>query len=264
MSTSGEVVLAANARRVLLSMVDIDRDAPPLIAGGPDRQTPKRGRARIDRSSYENAEPSPKSPQQLLGRLNSYSAHVRIAAQLQIKKSGARLDLEKLGTQGRIHAVWILADKAERLLKIAGNDPEASVRAQAVRALADLAESDSDIASNLARLITDENDPNILREFVIALGRARWDGLAEWIARQASGLDHAAAQALRRSANPDKTLKLLDLSGNQPARKIALHALAEQAETLIANGLISRLLAESDLARQRELAELLARIYRKS
>ena len=51
----------------------------------------------------------------------------------------------RIGPRGRLHAIWILArvqgDKAiEPLLTIARSDPEPSVRAQAVRAIADLAD----------------------------------------------------------------------------------------------------------------------------
>ena len=248
--------------------VVVDRDGSLLISDWADGQRPNRGRARIYRISYKNAEPKPEPAQQLLARLDSESAHVRIAAQLEIEKSGVPLDFEKLGTQGRVHGVWILADDAETLFKIAENDSDARVRAQAVRALADLSDSNREIAPNLARLADGEDDLVVLREYVIAFGRARWDGLADWIAKRAGQADHAfthsAAQALRRTENPEKTLKLLDLSGNSPIRKIALHALSEKAETVIANGLISRLAAESGPDRQRELAGLLTRIHRKA
>ena len=247
----------------------VDRDGSLLISDWADGQRPKRGRARIYRISYADAKPLLKPAEKLLARLDSDSAHVRIAAQLEIARSGAPVDLEKLGTQGRIHAVWIFADKSEKLFKIAEDDPEERVRAQAVRALADLTDSKPEIAPKLARLAAGEDHPTVLRELVIALGRAHWDGLADWIVKRAgsNGIDHpfshAAAQALRRSGHPARTLKLLDLPGSSPGRKIALLALAEQDETVIAKGLISRLAAESDLARQRELAELLTRIYRK-
>ena len=77
-------------------------------------------------------------------------------------------------------------DKAiEPLLAIAESDPEPSVRAQAVRAIADLADpvlvrhrldagpGDAELAARLAALGNGQ-DRRVELEVIIALGRLRW------------------------------------------------------------------------------------------
>ena len=129
-----------------------------------------------------------------------------------------------LGVRGRLHAVWIIAHLGDHgataeLFKLAEHDVEPRVRAQAVRALADLSDpvirqhrldagrGDPQLAERLAALGTGE-DPRVLLEVVVALGRLRWVGAANWLERHLEGrrlenpdgaLTHAAAETLRRS-----------------------------------------------------------------
>ena len=243
--------------------VVVDRDGSLLISDWADGQRPKRGRARIYRIRHTDAEPTSKTPQQLPRRLDSPSAHVRVAAQLEIAKSDAEIDFDKLGVRGRVHAVWLMADDAEKLLVVAKNDTEPAVRLQAVRALGDLGQ-----VAGLAEVGRMETDAGVLRAIMIALGRAHWDGLADWIQSTISepdfALAHAAKQMLRHSEGHAAVLSLLDLESGEPARRIALQALADWVDADIAKGLIFRLETESDPGRQRELADLLTRIHRKS
>src|SRR5262249_13685364 len=136
---------------------------------------------------------------------------------------------KRLGVPGRLHAIWALAHldgpAIDDLLRIAQFDPEPSVRAQAVRAVADLADpvlvrhrldagaSEASLAVRLAAL-GEGQDSLVRREVVIALGRLRWAGIPDWLRQGLSNPDaalaHAAMQALRRSQNWSAILKLLD------------------------------------------------------
>src|SRR5207237_4203201 len=129
------------------------------------------------------------------------------------------------------------------LVHIARSDPEASVRAQAVRAVADLTDpvltrhqldagpGDADLAVRLAALGKGQ-DSQVLLEVIIALGRLRWVGAPDWL-RQHLGtpdgaLAHAAMQTLRRSGNWPAILKLLDEPSSTHLRVLALRAIAER------------------------------------
>jgi hypothetical protein len=171
-----------------------------------------------------------------------------------------------------MHAVWVLArardDAArERLFELARNDPDTRVQAQAVRALADLADpvlvrhrldagaADAELAARLAALAEGKEGP-VLLEVVIALGRLRWSNAPEWLGKTLSArlkpnkgesdrgdpaLAHAAMQTLRRAGNWLGVLKLLDLAHSEPMRQVALSAIADQAEPQIVDGLLERL-----------------------
>src|SRR5262249_18397235 len=158
------------------------------------------------------------------------------------------------------------------------SDPEPSVRAQAVRAVADLADpvltrhrldagpGDAALAVRLA-VLGKGQDSRVLREVVIALGRLRWAGTPDWL-RQNLGqpdpaLGHAAMQALRRSQTWPALLKLLDDPGAAPLRAVALRAVAERFEPGVVDGLIERLRTEAEAARRREYADALTRVYKK-
>src|SRR5262249_51811080 len=136
----------------------------------------------------------------------------------------------RIGTRGRLHAIWILVhllgDRAiERLFPIARSDPEPQVRAQAVRAIAELSDpvlarhgldaepGNVDLAGRIAAL-SDWRDRRLQLEIVVALGRLRWSGAADWLkesrGRFDPALSHAAIQLLRRSSNWPAVLRLLD------------------------------------------------------
>jgi putative heme-binding domain-containing protein len=225
-----------------------------------------------------------------LARLDSESYYERCDAQAAIERLGRdgqkalteALGKDRLGVRGRLHAVWALAraggpTKLDDLMRIAGSDPDPSVRAQAVRAVADLADpvltrhkldarpGDADLAARLAALAKGQ-DSRMLLEVIIALGRLRWAETPDWL-RQNLGkpdaaLAHAAMQALRRSENWPAILKLLDQSPDV-VRTIALRAVAERFEAQVVDGLIERLRTETEPARRREYADALARVYKK-
>src|SRR5262249_3290824 len=155
------------------------------------------------------------------------------------------------------------------LLKLAESDPEPRVRAQAVRAIADLADpalvhhrldAPSGDAALAARLtaIGKRQEPKITLEVCIAMGRLRWPAIADWLKDNLNDPDpplvHAAIQALRRCGNWPDALKFLDLPESDPLRAIALAALAEQYEAAVVDGLIERLQATTNASRRQEYA----------
>ncbi len=172
------------------------------------------------------------------------------------------------------------------LLRIARTDPDPSVRAQAVRAVADLADpvlvrhrldagaGDNDLAGKVADLGKGQ-DGRVVLEVIVALGRLRWAGLPDWL-RQNLGtggltprrspdaaLAHAAQQALRRCGNWNAVLKCLDEPADTPLRAIALRAVADCFEPKVVDGLIERFRTATDPKRRREYADTLARVCKK-
>src|SRR5207249_2589090 len=101
----------------------------------------------------------------------------------------------------------------------------------------------------------------------VALGRLKWAGTADWIAKHLKNPDaplaHAAMQALRRAGNWPAVLKLLDRPTSDAARAIALRAVAGQYEPAVVDGVIERLKSDADAARRREYADALTRVHRK-
>jgi putative heme-binding domain-containing protein len=196
----------------------------------------------------------------------------------------------KLGVRGRLHAVWVLAkldgSATEKLLALAKSDPESRVRAQALRAVADLVDpvlgkhrldagaGDADLAARVAAL-AEGADARVQLEAVIALGRLRWADAPAWLRKLWRGLQttpqqrpddalaHAAMGTLRRADNWPAVLQLLDEPSTEPFRAIARRAVAGQYDTVVVDGLIERLKKERDSGRRREYAELLARVYKK-
>ena len=77
-----------------------------------------------------------------------------------------------------------------------------------------------------------KSDRRVLLEIIVALGRWKWEGTADWMHENVKEYDpplaHAAMMALRRSANWPAVLKLLDAPSTDPLRPIALRAAAEQ------------------------------------
>src|SRR5437867_9194376 len=120
--------------------VIVDRDGSLLVSDWADGQRPKRGRGRIYRIQYTGAKSTPTEG------LDSESYYTRIEAQREIEQRGRdgvknlKTQLGRLNVPGRLHAVWVIAraGDSKTLFEIAENDPDPRVRAQAVRAIADL------------------------------------------------------------------------------------------------------------------------------
>jgi putative membrane-bound dehydrogenase-like protein len=280
----------------------VQRDGTLMVSDWADGQRPERGRGRIYHIAYvgdgaakdtPRARTAPKDagPDHWLAQLDSGSYYERCDAQAALERPARdgwkalteELGKKRIGARGRLHAIWALAHLDGRkaiddLVRLAQSDPEASVRAQAVRAVADLADpvltrhkldagpGDADLAERLAAL-GEGQDSGVLLEVIVALGRLRWAGTPDWLrhnlGKPDAALAHAALQAMRRSRNWPAILKLLDEPGSTPMRAIALRAVAERFEPKVVDGLIERLGTETAAARRREYADALTRICKK-
>jgi putative membrane-bound dehydrogenase-like protein len=276
----------------------VDRDGSLLVSDWCDGQRPKRGRGRIYRisalpgGSLKPAEQ--RTPQQLdtpalFAQLDSESHHERVAAQLALHRRGpdaakavlAATKALELKTLGRLHAVWIIAlsgaDSAiENLLEIASMDPDARVRAQAIRAIGDLsdpvlvshklgaAQGDDAIAERLARF-AEQADPRVMLETLQVFRRLHWRQTPQWIGQRISkadpAIDHAIAQSLRHSGNWPAVLNLLNQSPR--LRQLGLQATAEQRLPYLATQYIERLASSGNPQHRREYADALCRIVRR-
>jgi putative membrane-bound dehydrogenase-like protein len=280
--------------------IAVQRDGTLMVSDWADGQRPKRGRGRIYRISYAGeatgaalpaVDALPADPAKWLAMLDSDSYYERWEAQEAIEKQGPAgiemltdaLDQQQVGMRGRLHAVWILAkirgaDAISDLLKIAASDRKPNVRAQAVRAVADLTDpvlihhrldagpGDAQLAVRVAALGKDR-DRRILLEVIVALGRLHWPGTADWLKKNVdqpdAALSHAAMQAVRRSKNWPAALALLDAPASDPLRAIALRAVVEQYDLTVVDGLIGRLASDADADPRRQYAEALTRVYQK-
>jgi putative membrane-bound dehydrogenase-like protein len=260
----------------------VDRDGSLLVADWADDQRPKRGRGRLYRIRYQGQE-GEASP-----GLESESYHARLDAQAAIERGGleearALIErLERMGVLGRLHAIWVIAraggDAVATLFRIAESDPDPRVRAQAVRAVADLTDpvlakhrleagrGDPEIARRLAALGRGQ-DPRVALEVTIALGRLRWAEAPAWLRENLVAPDptlaHAAQGTLRSAQNWPAVLEWLDAPDDSPLRPIALRAAGGRAEAQVVDGLLQRLQTSGDPRRRREYADLLTRVDRK-
>lgn len=294
----------------------VDFDGSLLVSDWADGQRPKRGRGRIYRIAYAGNDARRTSrmsvsgtskPPTLFAALNSPSYTSRVAAQRELERRGERVVLAvkavlkagRLNSLGRMHAVWVLAhlrgtNAVNDVFAVAKNDADPRVRAQAVRALGDLTDpvllrhrlsagsGDEKIAARFATLVSPRQDPRIVLEVLVALGRLRCSAAPRWLSKHWDSIpldpsvEHAAMQLLRRSGNGPAVLKLLDLPSPGSAklishyaaqrtglRTIALRALADRAEPVIVDGLIRRLASERRFARRRDYIDALARVYKK-
>jgi putative membrane-bound dehydrogenase-like protein len=268
-------------------------DGALFVSDWADGQRPKRGRGRIYRITHQAGKPPPRPLPRPAGleawiaRLDSESYHERALAQEAIERQGQKavkaLLRAKLGVRGRLHALWAVAraggsDAAEQVFDLARRDPDPRVQAQAVRALADLADpvltrhrldagrGDAKLAGRLAAWAAGK-DERVLLEVVVALGRLRWRDAPTWLHDTFTRLDaplaHAAMQTLRRSDNWTAVLKLLDRPNSNVMRAVALRAIAEQFVPEVVEGLIARLRVEPDPVRRRQYADALTRVYRR-
>jgi putative membrane-bound dehydrogenase-like protein len=275
----------------------VDRDGSLLVADWADGQQPKRGRGRVYRISYPGAQPAarpgprPADAAGWVARLDSESAAERAEAQETLGRLGrdglravrAALEQGRLGVRGRLHAVWLVAraggpEAADEVFALARNDKDPRVRAQAVRAWADLTDpvltrhrldagpGDTAVAERLAHWAEDQ-DARVVLEVVIALGRLRWPGAPGWLAKVLTkpdaALAHAAMQTLRRCGDWPAVLKLADRPGDDPIRALALRTVADQSVPEVVDGLVERLRREGDPARRRQYADALARVYKR-
>jgi putative membrane-bound dehydrogenase-like protein len=281
----------------------VHSDGSLFISDWADGQRPRRGRGRIYRVHYagkKGEKPPPPVKEralpaqlgELIAWLDSHRYIERCRAQQAIERRGkdglavVALALKKgrLGVHGRLHAVWITARSTEpgaaveQLLALASTDSEPRVQAQAVRAIADLADpvlarhrldagsGDGKLARRLATW-AEGKDVRVQLEVVIALGRLRWSDAAGWLHKRISphnlALAHAAQWVLRRAGNWSAVLKLLDEPSKEPFRAVARRAVAEQYDTVLVDGLIERLKKETDASRRSEYAGLLARVCKK-
>ncbi len=276
----------------------VDRDGSLLIADWADGQRPRRGRGRIFRIEYIGgapekrvARPTEDSLSESIAALNSPSYYVRREAQRAIERHGEEgwqtlreaIGQKSIEVAGRLHAVWVLArtrqaHAIEDLFHLAQTDRDPRVRAQAIRAIADLTDpvltehrlaakaGDTKIAERLAELVV-QRDPRVTLEVVIALGRLRWADAAKWLHRHHSeertddAVMHAAMQTIRRTQSWSDTFAILD-DPSSPMRRAALWAIAEQYDTEVVDALLDRL-QRSDATCRREYADLLSRVYKK-
>jgi putative heme-binding domain-containing protein len=274
--------------------VVVQRDGTLMVSDYADGQRPRRGRGRIYHIAYAGDDPKETplhAPANPLAKLDSESYFERCEAQAVFEGEAEKglqiltdaLSAGRIGPRGRLHAIWILArvqgDRAiEPLLNIARSDPEPSVRAQAVRAIADLADpmlarhrldagpGDPELAAHLAALV-DGQDHRVGLEIIIALGRLRWAGTADWLrnhlTRPDAALAHAAQQSLRLTSNWPAVLRWLDGPDDAPLRGIALRAMSRQYDAGLVDGVLERLSRERDGDRSREYGDCLTHVYKK-
>src|SRR4051794_3763442 len=240
------------------------RDGSLIVADWADGQQPKRGRGRIyritasgpSRAPHEGGDAADNEIEKDIALLDSASYAERFDAQVRLERRGREaLDAvrdairrRRIGVRGRLHAVWVLAHPGgptaiDELVELARSDADPRVQAQAVRAVADLADpvltrhrlasdqGDADLAARLAAL-ADGRDPRVVLEITVAVGRLRWPGAPAWLQRTLGhpdpALAHAVVQTMRRSANWAAVLALLDVPGAGATRTLALRALADR------------------------------------
>src|SRR5262249_2888581 len=215
----------------------VQRDGTMMVSDWADGQRPKRGRGRIYHIAYVgdgNVPPKVEVSNKKL-KIISASSYERIEAQQSLEKLGPDVSAiirvlfkvdRDMDVTTRIHYVWVVAhvggpQAVAQLFELAEYEGDQHVRAQIVRAIADLADpvlvkhrldagaGDPRVAENIiqlpCRVFTAGDGPQVLLEKVVALGRLRWPATPDWL-RQNLGkpdaaLAHAAMQAMRRSEN---------------------------------------------------------------
>src|SRR4051794_2212107 len=133
------------------------RDGSLIVTDWADGQRPIRGRGRVYQISAAGQRHPPRpaadGTEGEIARLESESYTERCEAQGRLERRGteglaavrAAIGQARLNVRGRLHAVWILArpggpDAIDELVGLARSDPDPRVQAQAVRAVADLAD----------------------------------------------------------------------------------------------------------------------------
>ena len=261
-----------------------------------------RGRIyRITYKSSETTDLAPAAPTDdsdlasLIRQLSSESYYVRAEAQRTLERGGESsvkavrdaLQDDSLTLAGQLHAVWVLAHAggehaAADLWRIAESNRDPSPRAQAVRAIADLSDpalirdqlaagrGDERVCERLAKLAAG-SDARVQLEVLTALCRLRWRDAPAWIQSQNlrgdPARDHAAMMLLRNADNWRGVLELLDdedFTGGRKSnvRTLALRALADQAISEVAAGVLRKLTAANFSGHRRDYVDLLAKIHR--
>ncbi|TXT37420.1 MAG: hypothetical protein FD138_664, partial [Planctomycetota bacterium] len=225
--------------------------------------------------------------------------HERLEAQLAIEKQGRdapdavieSLKKGELNERSWLHGVWILAhllgaDASDELFAITkgGVFGFPRVREQAIRVLADLHDpvlvehrldaspADDNIAKRFAE-VAQERGSEATLDVVIALGRLKWAQAPNWMSKNLKSLApvvaHAAQQTLRRCGDWPEVLRLLGSRYEPPPRtssrsihRVALRALADQADERVVDWLAGGLRSVTTVPRQRqEYADLLRRFW---
>ncbi len=280
--------------------VVVQRDGTIMVSDYADGQRPKRGRGRIYHIRW-NGTLEPLKPftadtplAELVAKLDSPRHSRRWEAQLALERKGEEGDVAvtealRAGTlelHGRLHAIWILAHwhKAvaiEPLLKLAADDPDERVRAQAVRAIGDLADpilsehrltagpGNAALAKRLSQLSGPGGGPRGTAtdlELAIVLGRLKWQGLPDFSPQLDSAdpaVAHAKVKALRRAGNWPATLAMTTRVWTDLGVTQALQAMSDIHDPVIVDGLIQRLEHEREADRRQLFAEALTRVYKK-
>ncbi|MDF1714385.1 MAG: c-type cytochrome [Akkermansiaceae bacterium] len=208
------------------------------------------------------------SIQKLIATLNHPDQRVRLKAQFELVKRGARAELTSAAKQGtqisRIHAIWGLAQLARRtkniypdLLQLTSDkDPE--IRSQAAKIWGDffsakLALHQAPTPEN--QIFQDEELLHLLEDgservkfhAAIAVGHLAGPGSAQLLLKMARSiktesdtyLRHAAIVGLTGCASTD-FLAALAKDESEPIQKIAVVALRRRAEPVVAHFLNSR------------------------
>lgn len=280
--------------------VVVQRDGSIMISDYADGQRPTRGRGRIYHVRWDVVHQPPQplaadTPlEELLGKLNSPSHSQRWEAQLAVERQGKRgaevikeaVSGGKLDPFGRLHAVWILAHSdgmqaIEPLLKLTEEDPDERVRAQAMRAIGDLADpvltahrlaagaGDETLAKRLSNLNGPKGGPRSSStdlELIIVLGRLKWKGLPDYLPYVSTAdptIAHAKAKALRRAGNWPATLAMTTRVSTDLGVTHALQAMSDVHDPVIVDGLIQRLQHEREANRLQLFADALTRVYKK-
>jgi putative heme-binding domain-containing protein len=280
--------------------VVVQRDGTIMISDYADGQRPKRGRGRIYHIRWNGTLEPPKpftadTPlAELVAKLDSPRHSRRWEAQLALERKGEAgavavteaLRAAALDLHGRLHAIWILAHwyqevAIEPLLKLAADDRDDRVRAQAVRAIGDLADpvlsehrlcagaGDATLAKRLSQLRSPGGVPRSTAtdlELAIVLGRLKWQGLPDFSPQLDSAdpaVAHAKVKALRRAGNWPATLAMTTRAKTDLGVMQALQAMSDVHDPVIVDGLIFQLEHEKDAKRRLLFADALARVYKK-
>jgi putative membrane-bound dehydrogenase-like protein len=262
--------------------VIVDRDGSLLVSDWGDGQRPKRGRGRIYRIEFVQGntgkvEMDPDTRERI-------HARTLFEGSENSKSASEKLRSGTLSPHGRMRALWIVAQQGgpeavPQLLELARHDSDDRVRAQAVRAIGDLADpviaqhrldagrGDATLAANLAELGMTARE-HLRMEVIIALGRLRWAETAHWLKQiflhpDEPALLHAAMQALRRSQNWPAVFTLLDKPPHVVVFDVAIAAIAGQFDPAIVDELQKRLQSGPSFSYREHYADLLTRICHK-
>lgn len=281
--------------------VVVQRDGSLMISDYADGQRPKRGRGRIYHIAFDKPSEAIQpigadaSLEDLLAALDSPSYYRRCDAQAALQRKGEvgakaaaeALAGDKLQFYGELHAIWILA----RVQKTKAIEPLLNVlergrpipyldrvRAQAVRAIADLADpvliqhrldagpGDADLAARLVKQRKYDTAIACMEvETLVAVGRLKWGGFPDTLTgylRSNPEVTHAMAKSLRRIGNWPATMRLLDDESSYNL-ELALQAMAAIPDPFIVDGLIERLGKEKHADRRQLFADALTRVYKK-